>query len=77
MLNFANVFMHMEKKSGFNVSDIRVTNSLIDTYAKCGSVERALKVFEYSRRENLVSWTSLISGFAMYGMAKEAIDNFE
>lgn len=66
------------EKSGFNVSDIRVTNSLIDTYSKCGSVESALRIFEgvSMERRNVVSWNSIICGFAMHGMAKEAVENF-
>lgn len=66
-------------KSGFNASAIRVTNSLIDTYAKCGCIRSALKVFNEMplSRRNLVSWTSIICGFAMQGMAKEALQSFE
>ncbi|GLT59693.1 hypothetical protein SLA2020_324990 [Shorea laevis] len=67
------------EKKGFHVFDIRVANSLIDTYAKCGSIFNASKFFEEisTERRNLVSWTSIISGFAMHGMGKEAIENFE
>ncbi|KAL9253183.1 Pentatricopeptide repeat-containing protein [Drosera capensis] len=67
-------------KRGFDVSDIRFGNSLIDVYAKCGCVASASRVFEevsISHKKNLVSWTSLISGFAMHGMAKEAVENFD
>ncbi|KAF8395948.1 hypothetical protein HHK36_019904 [Tetracentron sinense] len=67
------------EKNGFNASDIRITNSLIDTYAKCGCIESAVRVFEdiSSKRRNLVSWTSIISGLAMHGMAKEAVEQFD
>ncbi|XP_077222456.1 pentatricopeptide repeat-containing protein At1g09220, mitochondrial-like [Tasmannia lanceolata] len=66
------------EKSCFNASDIRVTNSLIDMYAKCGCIENAFRVFEeLSERRNLVSWTSIISALAMHGLAREAIDQFE
>ncbi|CAK9152116.1 unnamed protein product [Ilex paraguariensis] len=66
-------------KSGFNASDIRVMNSLIDAYTKCGCVESAIRVFEdmSDERRNVVSWTSIISGFAMHGMGKEAADSFK
>nr|GMC69361.1 pentatricopeptide repeat-containing protein At1g09220, mitochondrial [Ipomoea batatas]GMD40187.1 pentatricopeptide repeat-containing protein At1g09220, mitochondrial [Ipomoea batatas] len=66
------------EKSGINSFDIRVMNSLVDAYSKCGSINYASKVFDdisYERR-NLVSWTSIISGFAMHGMAKEASNGF-
>lgn len=67
------------EKRGFNASDIRVTNSIIDTYAKCGCIVSALRFFEEIsvERKNLVSWTSIISGLAMYGMGKEAVESFE
>lgn len=69
---------YVEKK-GFNASDIRVANSIIDTYSKCGCIVRASKVFEEIsvERKNLVSWTSIISGFAMHGLWKEAVEYFE
>lgn len=66
-------------KSGLNSADIMVMNSLIDSYAKCGCIRSALEVFEEipTIRRDLVSWTSIISGFAMHGMAKEAAKSFD
>lgn len=64
-------------KSGLVTSDVRVENSLIDMYAKCGSIESSRKVFEcMSVRRNLVSWTSIITGLATHGMGSEAIQLF-
>ncbi|KAK4351729.1 hypothetical protein RND71_031042 [Anisodus tanguticus] len=67
------------EKSGIDAFDIRVMNSLIDSYAKCGSIDDAVRVFEdiSDERRNLVSWTSIISGYAMHGMAKEASDSYK
>ncbi|XP_019186118.1 PREDICTED: pentatricopeptide repeat-containing protein At1g09220, mitochondrial isoform X2 [Ipomoea nil] len=66
------------EKSGINSFDIRVMNSLVDAYSKCGSINYASKAFDdiSDERRNLVSWTSIISGFAMHGMAKEASNGF-
>ncbi|PKU74207.1 pentatricopeptide repeat-containing protein At1g09220, mitochondrial [Dendrobium catenatum] len=65
-------------KGGIDLLDIRIQNSLIDMYAKCGSIENSVQVFEQmGGRSNLISWTSIISGFAMHGMAKEAVLFFE
>ena len=67
------------EKRGFNAFDIRITNALIDLYAKCGciaSVNRFLQELP-DQRKNLVSWTSAISGFAMNGMGREALETFE
>lgn len=67
------------EKRGFSSCDIRVMNSLIDTYAKCGCILSASRFFEEmsSRKKNLVSWTSIISAFARHGMGKEAVQTFE
>ncbi|XP_021896974.1 pentatricopeptide repeat-containing protein At1g09220, mitochondrial [Carica papaya] len=67
-----------EEKRGFNAVDIRVMNALIDAYAKCGCIVSASRFFEEisSKIRNLVTWTSMISGFAMHGMGKEAVDCF-
>ncbi|XP_062118109.1 pentatricopeptide repeat-containing protein At1g09220, mitochondrial [Humulus lupulus] len=66
------------EKRGFNASDIRVTNSILDSYSKCGCIQSASRFFEgmSSGRKNLVSWTSMISGFAMHGMGEEAVESF-
>jgi pentatricopeptide repeat protein len=67
--------VYCEKKG--LVSDVRVGNSLIDLYAKIGSVGNSLKVFnEMVDRRNLVSWASIISGFAMHGRSIEAVELF-
>ncbi|KAH7654190.1 Tetratricopeptide-like helical domain-containing protein [Dioscorea alata] len=61
-------------KNGIGLLDVRVENSLIDMYAKCGSIDSSMKVFErMSWRRNLVSWTSVISAFAMHGMASKVV----
>ncbi|OMP05703.1 hypothetical protein COLO4_08629 [Corchorus olitorius] len=67
------------EKRGFLVSDIRLMNSLIDTYAKCGCIASASRIFEEisADMKTLVSWTSLISSFAMHGMGKEAVASFQ
>lgn len=65
-------------KEGILLLDVRVQNSLIDMYAKCGSIDNSAQVFEeMGERGNLVSWTSIISGFAMHGMAEEAVRFFK
>ncbi|XP_022718967.1 pentatricopeptide repeat-containing protein At1g09220, mitochondrial-like [Durio zibethinus] len=67
------------EKRGFLVPDIRVMNMLFDTYAKCGCIVSASRLFEEipAHMKTLVSWTSLISSFAMHGMGKEAVESFE
>ncbi|KAL3511141.1 hypothetical protein ACH5RR_030542 [Cinchona calisaya] len=53
--------------------DIYVGNALIDMYCKCGSVEKALEVFHDMEEKDSVSWTSVISGFAVNGVSDNAL----
>lgn len=58
-------------------SDIMVMNGLIDMYIKCGSLERAMKVFYSMPNPDIVSCSSLIMGFAQFGHAEEALNLFK
>ncbi|KAK9287599.1 hypothetical protein L1049_016034 [Liquidambar formosana] len=62
-------------KNGFGGA-LPVNNALIDMYAKCGSSERARRVFDKMPRKNVISWTSMISAFAMHGDANNALRFF-
>ncbi|XP_062184761.1 pentatricopeptide repeat-containing protein At3g53360, mitochondrial-like [Phragmites australis] len=59
------------------VGDTMLNNGLIDTYAKCGSLDDAKKLFEMMGTGcDVFSWSSLIVGNAQFGYAKEALDLF-
>ncbi len=58
-------------------SNVFVGNSLVDMYAKCGSMKDAYRVFQNMHSHDVVSWTALLGGFAMHGHAKGAIAHFE
>eukprot|EP01018_Ginkgo_biloba_P015176 Gb_08049 [translate_table: standard] len=62
-------------KNGYN-SDLFVMNSLIDMYAKCGSLEDASHLFGKMSQTNVVSWTVMIAGFGMHGQSKESLRLF-
>ncbi|VFQ63772.1 unnamed protein product [Cuscuta campestris] len=57
--------------------DVILSTSLVDMYAKCGDIESAFRVFDAMQRKNLVSWNSIIGGFAKHGLGKRAIKEFE
>ncbi|KAJ7539199.1 hypothetical protein O6H91_11G081000 [Diphasiastrum complanatum] len=63
-------------RSGLD-SDICVGNCLIDMYAKCGSIEDACRVFANMPTHNLVSWSSMILGFANCGQGVKALELFQ
>ncbi|CAI0388809.1 unnamed protein product [Linum tenue] len=66
---------HYVMQNGFDL-DVYVGSSLIDMYAKCGSLERSLLVFYKLRHKNLFCWNSIIEGLAVHGYAEEALAMF-
>nr|XP_007162366.1 hypothetical protein PHAVU_001G146000g [Phaseolus vulgaris]ESW34360.1 hypothetical protein PHAVU_001G146000g [Phaseolus vulgaris] len=56
---------------------VTLTNAIIDMYAKCGSIDAAAEVFSAMSERNLVSWNSMIAGYAANGRAKQAVEVFD
>ncbi|KAG9444061.1 hypothetical protein H6P81_015401 [Aristolochia fimbriata] len=52
-------------------------SALVDMYSKCGNIESARKVFEALPQPDIVSWTSMIAGYAQNGQPKEALHYFD
>ncbi|CAN4084955.1 unnamed protein product [Withania somnifera] len=52
--------------------DIGVDNALVNMYAKCGCIQYASKAFSLMTFCNLVSWNSVITGFANHGHGKKS-----
>ncbi|XP_055806714.1 putative pentatricopeptide repeat-containing protein At3g01580 [Solanum dulcamara] len=62
-------------RCGF-ISNSFVGASLIDCYAKCGSLEEAIKVFERLTDKDVVTWSSMFAGYGIHGQARESIKLF-
>ncbi|XP_054822611.1 pentatricopeptide repeat-containing protein At2g39620-like isoform X1 [Prosopis cineraria] len=62
-------------RMGF-MSNILAGNSLIDMYAKCGQLIYSEKCFHEMENKDIVSWNSMLSGYAMHGQADSAIALF-
>ncbi|XP_008242743.1 PREDICTED: pentatricopeptide repeat-containing protein At1g08070, chloroplastic-like [Prunus mume] len=56
--------------------DVALGTTLVDMYAKCGSIDGALEVFRKLPEKDVMTWTALISGFAMCGQGKKALEHF-
>lgn len=57
-------------------SDACLGNTLINMYAKCGSLEDAERVFRSMSKAGIVAWCSLISGYADQGDGHKALQLF-
>lgn len=62
------------KKGGWR--NVIVESALVDLYAKCGCIDFAYRVFKEMSERNLISWNSMICGFAQNGRGTEAINMF-
>lgn len=58
-------------------NDIYVSTALIDMYAKCGSFDVALRVFEDMPQKNEASWNAMISALAFHGRPHESLSLFK
>lgn len=63
-------------KSGLH-NALCVSSALVTMYAKRGNIESANEVFNRQDERDLVSWNSMISGYAQHGHGKKALDVFE
>ncbi|KAF7119398.1 hypothetical protein RHSIM_Rhsim13G0222900 [Rhododendron simsii] len=61
------------QKLSLNVS---LGTALVDMYAKCGNIAKALQVFHEIPERNSLTWTAIIGGLALHGNANEAISYF-
>ncbi|CAJ2655595.1 unnamed protein product [Trifolium pratense] len=60
-----------------NISlDVALGTALVDMYAKCGNISRALQVFEEIPQRNCLTWTAIICGLALHGNAQDALSYF-
>ncbi|KAK9007345.1 hypothetical protein V6N11_051173 [Hibiscus sabdariffa] len=64
-------------KSGLN-HFTAVSNALVTMYERCGNMHSALlEFFSVPSHRDVISWNSIICGFAHHGNAKKALEMFE
>ncbi|XP_058082896.1 pentatricopeptide repeat-containing protein At5g66520-like [Magnolia sinica] len=56
---------------------VSLNNALIHMYAKCGVIEEAHRIFEEMPQRSVISWTTMITGFAMHGRGEDALSVFK
>ncbi|KAK6137949.1 hypothetical protein DH2020_028305 [Rehmannia glutinosa] len=57
--------------------NVFVNTSLVDMYAKCGSMVKARALFEEMPERDIVTWGAIIQGYAANGLPKEALEIFQ
>ncbi|XP_020591774.1 pentatricopeptide repeat-containing protein At5g08305 [Phalaenopsis equestris] len=70
--------LHQYIKDNNLVQSLAVTTSLVDMYAKCGSIAEAMNVFRSfpAAKTDVLIWNSIIGGLAMQGMARDSVEMF-
>ncbi|WOL02816.1 Pentatricopeptide repeat-containing protein [Canna indica] len=54
-------------------TNVFVENALLDMYAKCGSMEEASVLFNEMKKPNVISWSTMIGGYAVNGDSRRAL----
>ncbi|KAK9910629.1 hypothetical protein M0R45_034585 [Rubus argutus] len=58
-------------------NNIFVGASLIELYSKCGSVDKAIRLFEGMTFKDVVIWSAMIAGYGIHGQGGEALKVFD
>lgn len=66
--------MHVYAERNAYKGNLFVGNGLINMYAKCGIIEKALDVFNGL---DVITWNTIINGLAMHGHMANALSLFE
>ncbi|KAH7307606.1 hypothetical protein KP509_22G068300 [Ceratopteris richardii] len=62
---------------GLLPKNIILGNALLDMYLKCGQLVKAQQVFDQLPAHDVVSWTTLITGYCLHGLGKRALEFFK
>uniref|UniRef100_M8BVU0 DYW domain-containing protein n=1 Tax=Aegilops tauschii TaxID=37682 RepID=M8BVU0_AEGTA len=49
-----------------------ICNALMDMYAKCGRIDLSRQIFDVMPARDIVSWNTMIAGYGIHGLGKEA-----
>ncbi|KAK7401404.1 hypothetical protein VNO78_12847 [Psophocarpus tetragonolobus] len=56
--------------------NVFVCTALVDTYAKCGAIQTARKLFDMMQERHVITWNAMIDGYGTHGRGREALDLF-
>ncbi|XP_031284621.1 pentatricopeptide repeat-containing protein At1g26900, mitochondrial-like [Pistacia vera] len=58
------------------VLDVNLGTALIDMYAKCGVLDKAINIFRSMKNKDVKCWTTMIFGYGVHGQARDAVNLF-
>ncbi|KAI5066526.1 hypothetical protein GOP47_0019150 [Adiantum capillus-veneris] len=64
-------------RRGLLRKDIILGTAVVDMYAKCGALARAQQALDELPTRNVISWTSLITGYAQQNQGVQALNCYE
>lgn len=59
------------------MSDAVAATTVVDIYAKCGSIDKACEMFDRIPQRNVVSWNAMIAGYTQKGFLEKVSENFK
>ncbi|KAI4301192.1 hypothetical protein L6164_034496 [Bauhinia variegata] len=63
-------------RKGFSLEG-PIASSLVDMYARSGSLGNSIKIFSSIKKRGLILWTTMINANGMHGCGNEAVDLFK
>lgn len=69
--------IHGYSLRGLSESNIILNNVMLDFYVRCGSLASAKYLFVNMTKRDVVSWTTMVGGYAQRGFSEEAVRVFK
>ncbi|KAM6585968.1 hypothetical protein CsatB_012970 [Cannabis sativa] len=69
--------VHRYLKESGTVPNLVLENALMDMYAACGEMSTSLEIFESMKTRDVISWTTIVKGFANSGQIDLARKYFD
>ncbi|KAF5181655.1 Pentatricopeptide repeat-containing protein [Thalictrum thalictroides] len=68
--------VHLSVQRSWLRHDTEVCNALVDMYAKCGNLDKAMDIFDGMVKRDVISWNTMLHGLALHGHGEAALELF-